>query len=268
MSVKITDTLNRFETVLSRTLDEDRLLSQAPEFKAAVHYALNSGGKRLRPLLVYATGEALGLDAERLDTAACALEYIHTYSLVHDDLPAMDDDIERRGQPTVHVKFDEATAILVGDYLQSAAFDMMRTYEYAGPVLTEAARAMVIGQVLDLQAEADISLANIESIHALKTAALLQAAIMMPLSCVDTMAEVEKTALEKCAQSLGTAYQIQDDLFDRGDGTLNSVDTMGVENAKQRLDELFSNALEQLTLFGERADFLRELTDKIQQRTY
>ena len=188
------------------------------------HGVLN-GGKRMRPLLAYATGTAFGAAAPSLDAAAVAVELIHCYSLVHDDLPAMDDDALRRGQPTVHVAFDEATAILAGDALQSLAFDVLAnaTQPSEGRVrmMAELARAsgvvgMCGGQALDVDATGHGTALNIDSLerlHALKTGALLRAAVR--LGAIAAGADVaSRVALDRYADALGLAFQIRDDLLD------------------------------------------------------
>lgn len=267
MRTIITEYRDRFEQVVTHSLDCETL-TQAPQLQAAVRYALTSGGKRLRPLLVYATGALLNLDDDVCDSLACAIEYLHTYSLVHDDLPAMDDDIERRGQPTVHIQYDEATAILVGDYLQAAAFAQVTPWPAASRILAAAAQGMVVGQSLDLQVANAVSFTEIQSIHQLKTAGVLKASILMPLHCATTVVSDERLTLEKFSDNLGRAYQIQDDLFDQHDGTLNCVVKIGEQQAQHMLAELFAQAFHCLEQFGERAVVLRELTQCIQDRTY
>ena len=190
---------------------------------AAMRHGVLNGGKRMRPLLAYATGTAFGADASRLDAAAVAVELIHCYSLVHDDLPAMDDDALRRGQPTVHVAFDEATAILAGDALQSQAFVAI-----ANATLPDAARAalcaelasaaagMCAGQALDIDATGQAAAFDIESLerlHALKTGALLRASLRMGAIAAGADA-ASRAALDRFADALGLAFQVRDDLLD------------------------------------------------------
>ncbi len=192
---------------------------------AAMRHGVLNGGKRMRPLLVYATGSALGAHDAELDAAAVAVELIHCYSLVHDDLPAMDDDALRRGQPTVHVAFDEANAILAGDALQSLAFDTLAQAplpaERKVAMLAELARAsgaggMCGGQALDIDATgkpSDVGIGALERLHAMKTGALLRSAVRLGALTADADRE-QLDALDRYANALGLAFQIRDDLLD------------------------------------------------------
>ena len=208
----------------------------------AMRHGVLNGGKRMRPLLVYATGTALGADEAVLDAAAAAVELIHCYSLVHDDLPAMDDDALRRGQPTVHVAFDEATAILAGDALQSLAFAVLagasQSPQSRVAMLAELAQAsggMCGGQALDIDAtgRAQPRLAEIERLHALKTGALLRCAVRLGAIAANANAE-DRAALDRYADALGLAFQIRDDLLDiEGDAaTLGKTAGKDVAQAK------------------------------------
>ena len=208
----------------------------------AMRHGVLNGGKRMRPLLVYATGTALGADEAVLDAAAAAVELIHCYSLVHDDLPAMDDDALRRGQPTVHVAFDEATAILAGDALQSLAFAVLagasQSPQSRVAMLAELAQAsggMCGGQALDIDAtgRAQPRLAGIERLHALKTGALLRCAVRLGAIAANANAE-DRAALDRYADALGLAFQIRDDLLDiEGDAaTLGKTAGKDVAQAK------------------------------------
>ena len=199
---------------------------------AAMRHGVLNGGKRMRPLLVYATGTTLGATDADLDAAAVAVELVHCYSLVHDDLPAMDDDALRRGQPTVHVAFDEATAILAGDALQALAFDVLARgalpAEARVTMLAELARAagvagMCGGQALDIDAtgtwgsasagDATFQLADLERLHALKTGALLRCAVRLG-ALAGGASPAQRQALDTYADALGLAFQIKDDLLD------------------------------------------------------
>ena len=208
----------------------------------AMRHGVLNGGKRMRPLLVYATGTALGADEAVLDAAAAAVELIHCYSLVHDDLPAMDDDALRRGQPTVHVAFDEATAILAGDALQSLAFAVLagasQSPQSRVAMLAELAQAsggMCGGQALDIDAtgRAQPRLAEIERLHGLKTGALLRCAVRLGAIAANANAE-DRAALDRYADALGLAFQIRDDLLDiEGDAaTLGKTAGKDVAQAK------------------------------------
>ena len=192
---------------------------------AAMRHGVLNGGKRMRPLLVYATGSALGAHDAELDAAAVAVELIHCYSLVHDDLPAMDDDALRRGQPTVHVAFDEANAILAGDALQSLAFDVLAQAplpaERRVAMLAELTRAsgaggMCGGQALDIEATgkpAGVGIDALERLHAMKTGALLRSAVRLGALAAEA-GRVQREALDRYANALGLAFQIRDDLLD------------------------------------------------------
>jgi farnesyl diphosphate synthase len=255
----------------------------------AMRYAVLGGGKRVRPVLVYATGETLGLSLERLDGAACAIEFIHAYSLIHDDLPAMDDDDLRRGRPTCHKAYDEATAILAGDALQVLAFEVLA----ADPTLPtgSATRLQMIrilaqcsgtqgmagGQALDLAAAGrTLALPDIVRMHEWKTGALIRASVEMAAACSPSLAAHDSAALTRFADAIGLAFQIQDDLLDiEGDpeliGKAVGADqahgkptypaVTGVEPARQRVRELHAQALEQLACLGSAADPLREVSD-------
>ena len=213
----------RAEAALERALPDPATAPQ--RLHAAMRHGVLNGGKRMRPLLVYATGTALGAQAAALDAAAAAVELVHCYSLVHDDLPAMDDDDLRRGQPTVHVAFDEATAILAGDALQTLAFETLAAApqppEQRIAMLAELARAsgvagMCGGQALDIDAtspDPTFLLADLERLHALKTGALLRCAVRLgALAGNATPAQAEQ--LDRYADALGLAFQIRDDLLD------------------------------------------------------
>jgi farnesyl diphosphate synthase len=210
---------------------------------AAMRHAVLLGGKRMRPLLAYATGTAFGADEVSLDAPAAAVELIHAYSLVHDDLPAMDDDALRRGQPTVHVAFDEATAILAGDALQSQAFVVL-----ANAALPDAARAalcaelasaaagMCAGQALDIDATGRASafdIASLERLHALKTGALLRAAVRMGAIAAGADA-ASRAALDRFADALGLAFQVRDDLLDVEGESATLGKTVGKDAAQAK----------------------------------
>ena len=213
--------------------------------RAAMRHAVLLGGKRMRPLLVYATGAMLGADDEALDAAAAAVELIHAYSLVHDDLPAMDDDALRRGQPTVHVAFDEATAVLAGDALQTLAFETL----CGAPVAVEARLAMVAelarasglagmcgGQALDIAATGHgdaLDAAALERLHAMKTGALLRCAVRLGAIAAGADATT-RTTLDRYAEALGLAFQIRDDLLDLDGDSATLGKTAGKDVAQNK----------------------------------
>lgn len=249
----------------------------------AMHYAVE-GGKRLRALLVYGTARCLGLPLSQVDSAAAAVELIHAYSLVHDDLPAMDDDDLRRGRPTVHRAFDEATAVLVGDALGTLAFEVLAA-DASVPAAVRAAlvvilarasgsRGMVGGQALDLDAErrreSPLQLADLQDLHRRKTGALIEACIALPLQVAAPSASTQ-AALQRCAEALGLAYQIQDDVLDvemssetlgktagkdAAHGKLTYVALLGRDTAKHQAGALFAEARSALSGLEERAPLL------------
>ncbi len=196
-----------------------------PRLQEAMRYSLFNGGKRIRPALIYLVNQMLaGLD-EQADVAAAAIECIHSYSLVHDDLPAMDDDDLRRGKPSCHIAFDEATAILAGDALQCLAFELLSNTELLSPeiklklirTLSEAAgyRGMVAGQAFDLSHVGQaISLDELEAMHQHKTGALLKAAVLMGAQCSGKASSAQLQALSQYATAIGLAFQVQDDILD------------------------------------------------------
>jgi farnesyl diphosphate synthase len=266
----------RVERELERWLPPDTAVPQ--RLHAAQRYGALGPGKRIRPALVYATAETLGVPLERVDGAACAVELIHAYSLVHDDLPAMDDDDLRRGRPTCHRAFDEATAILAGDSLQVLAFGILARHP-GGPddaaarvqliaTLAEASgtAGMAGGQALDLAAEGrNLSVAELEQIHELKTGALIRASVMMAAQSAPALDDAGRAALERFAAAIGLAFQVQDDILDvAGDEALlgkpvgsdqaRGLPTypalVGLEAARKRVQQLHAEAAEALAEQG------------------
>ncbi|MEM9301958.1 MAG: polyprenyl synthetase family protein [Pseudomonadota bacterium] len=207
----------------------------------AMRYVVTGGGKRVRPLLTYGAAEALAIDADRVDAIAAALELIHAYSLVHDDLPAMDDDELRRGRPTCHIAFDEATAILAGDALQALAFEavVQGAGAAAGPLVAAFADAcgsqgMAGGQVIDLQAVGHaMTLADLKRMHALKTGALIRAAVVLPAVLVDAPS-IQRKALTGFGECIGLAFQIQDDILDVEGSTEELGKPQGSDEAREK----------------------------------
>jgi geranylgeranyl pyrophosphate synthase len=214
----------RIEGVLARALEIDG--AATPRLLEAMRYSTLAGGKRVRPVLVYATGEAFGAPLELLDPAAASVELIHVYSLVHDDLPAMDNDDLRRGRPTCHRAFDEATAILVGDALQARAFEVLANAPAAISavarlemlrVLADAigTRGMAGGQAIDLEAvKQTLQEPALERMHRQKTGALIQASVLLGAISSGALSAPERAALEKFGAEIGLAFQIQDDILD------------------------------------------------------
>lgn len=269
---RISDYLSHFEDTLKARLVATP--GTDTRLKEAMHYSVFNGGKRLRPLLVFASAEALGLDANTTLAPACAVELIHCYSLVHDDLPAMDDDDLRRGRPTTHLAFDEATAILVGDALQALAYQLMADdplcQSHAQGVLrmlselTDACGAdgMAGGQAWDLQLEKQRpDQATLEQMFALKTGALIRASVMMPCLLVDDLSDHALHHLRSFGDHIGLAFQIRDDLLDiEGEAEIIGKPTgsdlakdkatwpglFGIDEAKQRINALYDQAMASL----------------------
>ncbi len=263
---------------------------------AAMRYAVLGGGKRVRPLLVYLTGEALHVPTERLDAPAVAVELIHAYSLVHDDLPAMDDDDLRRGRPTCHKAFDEATAILAGDALQVLAFQLLSTDDamigndsrrmaIVAELATAAGTAgMAGGQAIDLWAQGrQMDLDTLETMHQLKTGALIRASVLMAAWSAEDAPPRTIGSLTSFGEAIGLAFQIQDDILDvEGEtGTLGKTagadsardkptypSVAGLQVAKRRADDLCSEAIAALSRLDESADPLREMARYIVARAY
>src|SRR6202789_4251706 len=273
---------SRVHAVLDAALPAADLVPQ--RLHAAQRYAVLGGGKRLRPLLVYCTGEALQVPVDILDAPAAAVELIHSYSLVHDDLPAMDNDDLRRGQPTTHRAFDEATAILAGDALQVLAFSLLARDRSAGvslearlkmiQILADASgtAGMAGGQALDLSAVGrSINLEELEAMHRLKTGALIRASVLLAAACAPGLSAAEWDALDGYSQDIGLAFQIQDDILDvegstedlgktsgadaaRDKPTYPSI--MGLNAAKAHAAELKQRACDRLAPFGARTQVL------------
>ncbi|MCK5888566.1 MAG: (2E,6E)-farnesyl diphosphate synthase [Methylococcales bacterium] len=285
---------SRVEKALDARLPKANILPQ--QLHEAMRYSVLDGGKRMRPLLTYATGNALGLASDLLDGPACAVEFIHVYSLIHDDLPAMDDDDLRRGKATSHVKFDEATAILAGDALQALAFEVLANDPTIGgdassrlkmiSVLTKASGSlgMVGGQAIDLGSVGKaLTLPELENMHIHKTGALIRASVnMAALAKPDLDAGVAKK-LDHYAKCIGLSFQVKDDILDeesdtetlgktQGKDQDNNKPTypalLGLAGAKQKAQELHEQAIESLNDFGLEADLLRDLSLYIIQRDH
>jgi farnesyl diphosphate synthase len=262
----------------------------------AMRYSVLGGGKRIRPALLYATAKTLGFAEAEVDAAACAIELIHVYSLVHDDLPAMDDDDLRRGRPTCHKAFDEATAVLVGDALQPLAFQLLAR-DPALPasadirlrlvdMLAEASGTfgMAGGQAIDLGVKGlKPSLEQVEDMHARKTGAVIRASVLMAAECVPSLEPERYAALNDFATAIGLAFQIQDDLLDvLGDvstlGKATGADQerdkpthpalIGIAASQQRVHDLHIRALTALEVFGERGWPLCSLANWLLARRY
>ncbi len=277
----------------------DHFLPSADQVPLRLHNAMRyttlGGGKRVRPLLVYAAGDLFAGSRQLLDQAAVAVEMIHVYSLVHDDMPCMDDDALRRGKPTVHIHYDEATALLTGDALQAQAFEVLsrpvgNTAEAARQlqmlhVLSRAAGSsgMCGGQAIDLSSiGVKLSLRELEQMHILKTGALLRASIFLGALSGKSLSEVEAAALDTYAQAIGLAFQVVDDILDvtsdsatlgktagkdAADNKPTYVSILGLSESQMLAEKLHSDAHRALESFGERGLRLRQLADLIVHRT-
>jgi farnesyl diphosphate synthase len=283
----------RVDAELAKLLGSDRDIPE--RLRRAMEYSVLGTGKRVRPLLAYASGELCALPEEAIDTIAAAVELVHAYSLVHDDLPAMDDDDLRRGRPTTHRQFDEATAILAGDALQALAFEILcadralaERPERQIRVISWLARAagpagMVGGQALDLEAEGRrLDERQLENIHRRKTGELIRAAIMMPSELAD-LSGTARQDLDAFARDIGLLFQIRDDLLEVEQDTATlgksaSSDaanqkstypsTLGIEGARRRAAETQRRATEALQSLGDRSQALLWLSDFILTRSY
>lgn len=260
----------------------------------AMRYATLGGGKRVRPLLVFAAGELTGATPNTLDTVACTVEMIHAYSLVHDDMPCMDDDVLRRGRPTCHVEFDEPTALLVGDSLQTLAFELLASQPLGEPgrqlemitLLAHASgsRGMAGGQAIDLGSVGKaLNQPELELMHALKTGALIRASVLLGALAGNALSTEERQNLDRFAKRAGLLFQVIDDILDctASTATLGKtagkdeaadkptyVSLLGLEAARTYADELRSDALNALAIFGERAARLTQLADYICHRQF
>jgi geranylgeranyl pyrophosphate synthase len=284
----------QIELTLEQILPPDE---QPPQrLHRAMRYSVTGGGKRIRPVLTLAAAIALDIAPERLLKPACAVELIHAYSLIHDDLPAMDNDDLRRGRPTCHKAFDEATAILAGDALQALAFEILATDPECADnaelklqmlrTLAQAAGAagMAGGQAIDLAAvNRSLTLPELEQMHRLKTGALIEASVALASYASAKVTDSERRNLRQYAQAIGLAFQIQDDILDvigdtrtlgktqGADQALNKptyYSLLGLDGARKKLHAVHQAALASLAGFDARANLLRRIADYIVERTH
>jgi farnesyl diphosphate synthase len=261
----------------------------------AMRYAVLGGGKRVRPLLCFAAGEVTGAAPERLEVAASAVELVHAYSLVHDDLPCMDDDVLRRGKPTVHVEYDEATAVLAGDALQTLAFQLLAEHRLADDpreqlemvkslAIAAGSRGMAGGQSIDLEATGSaLTLPELEFMHIHKTGALIRAAVLVGAACGAALGAPARAALDRYAKAVGLAFQVVDDVLDAEASTATLgktagkdsrqgkptyVSVLGVARAKALAEELRADAHAALAGLGERGARLAALADFVVLRKF
>ncbi|MEE8343435.1 MAG: farnesyl diphosphate synthase [Gammaproteobacteria bacterium] len=284
----------RVERALQQRLPRDTI--HPAELHEAMRYAVLNGGKRMRPLLVYASGHVVGANPEALDYPACAVELIHAYSLIHDDLPAMDDDDLRRGTPSCHRAYGEAQAILAGDALQALAFQVLaRTPEHLFvpaislrmvELLAQAAgsRGMVGGQAIDLAAVGqELNIAQLDDMHIHKTGAMIRASVRLGVLCAKTSRPDDMDRLDRFGKQIGLAFQIRDDVLNVTGSTQHLGKTtgsdralkkptypavLGVDAAAERTRDLHREALATLATFGSEADPLRRLCSYIVERNH
>jgi farnesyl diphosphate synthase len=298
MPHKFQSRLDAYQDRVNAALDKYLPSEDPPEHNLAeaIRYSVIGGGKRIRPAMVYAAGEAMDVSTDLLDIPACAVEMIHAYSLIHDDLPAMDDDDLRRGRPTCHKAFDEATAMLAGDALQALAYEILAKdhHEELTPehriqmlsLLTEAsgAHGMAGGQAVDLASVGkQLTLEQLEHMHQLKTGALIRASILLGGMCKQDISEDELRMLSDYAHCIGLSFQIQDDILDvigdtetlgkpQGSDQEQKKPTfpaiLGLEESRQRAIQQHEQALKILEPLDEKADSLRQLSAYIVERQY
>lgn len=301
--IVLKDAIAQYKTRIEQFLTKQLNIADIDEtiLKNAMEYSLLLGGKRLRPFLVYATGKLFNTNLKDLDAPAAALEAIHTYSLIHDDLPAMDDDELRRGSPTCHIKFDEATAILAGDTLQSFAFNVLAKHDYQQvaaqqivkmfTLLSQAATDMCAGQSIDLQQtntldttelDSDVLLINLKEMHRLKTGALIKSAVLLGATCGNaTDKEIE--ILSQYADAIGLAFQVWDDVLDitsdtatlgkpQGSDLAANKTTypalLGLDGAKQKAKNLITQAVHALQQLPYNTQQLEQLAYYIIERDH
>ena len=290
--------LAAYQKRVNAALDKYLPADDPPEHNlaAAIRYSVMGGGKRIRPAMVYAAGEAIGVSTDLMDIPACAVEMIHAYSLIHDDLPAMDDDDLRRGHPTCHKAFDEATAILAGDALQALAYEILAKDDHKEltaqhridmlSLLTEAsgAHGMAGGQAVDLASVGkQLNLAQLEHMHQLKTGALIRASILLGGMCKQNITPLEIESLDNYARCIGLSFQIQDDILDvigdtktlgkpQGSDQAQKKPTfpaiIGLEESRQLAMEQHNLALKHLEPLAEKANSLRQLSAYIVERQF
>lgn len=284
--------LQHYRSRVENRLDGDLSIGEPPALYEAMRYSTLNGGKRVRALLVYLTGHLFGTPESQLDAPAAAIEMVHAYSLIHDDLPAMDDDELRRGKPTCHIQFDEATAILAGDALQTRAFEVLANNSDTAPQarlrqISELAQAsgaqgMVGGQMIDILATGQQQdLNQLQQMHAMKTGALIRAAVRLGYLAAGNTSDIQQHALDRYAGAIGLAFQIRDDILDivsdtetlgkpQGSDLAANKSTypalLGVDGARARAALLHQQALDALDIFDDKAAPLRQISSYIIDR--
>ena len=294
MTTKLSQLLQTYTERVNAQLEQIIPQPTGPGAKLfeAMHYSVFSGGKRLRPALCFAAAEAVSASDSNTMRVAAAVEMIHAYSLIHDDLPAMDDDDLRRGVPTCHIKFDEATAILAGDALQSLAFKQLSELDLSAStslqlvsLLSDLAgcNGMVTGQAIDLASTGkQLSAEELTYMHNHKTGALIEASVVMGAIATDQASSDQLQALRQFSRAIGLAFQIQDDILDvessteelgksQGSDSANNKATytsiLGIEKARSEAERLYQQSLEALSPFGDQAQSLGVLAKFIVHRS-
>jgi geranylgeranyl pyrophosphate synthase len=296
MSAELDQRLKSYTQLVDAQLEQILPPASGPASKLykAMRYSVFNGGKRVRPALCFAAAEAIGASGDNTAKVAAAVEMIHAYSLIHDDLPAMDDDDLRRGMPTCHIAFDEATAILAGDGLQSLAFkqltelvDLPATISLKLiAILSDLAgcHGMVSGQAVDLASTGkQLSTDELNYMHNHKTGALIEASVVMGALATNKASDTQIEALQQFARAIGLAFQIQDDILDiessteqlgksQGSDSANDKATytsiLGVEKARSEADRLYQTSIDALSIFSDSADSLRTLATFIVHRSF
>lgn len=294
MTTKLSQLLQTYTERVNAQLEQIIPQPTGPAAKLfeAMHYSVFNGGKRLRPALCFAAAEAVSASDSNTTRVAAAVEMIHAYSLIHDDLPAMDDDDLRRGVPTCHIKFDEATAILAGDALQSLAFKQLSELDLSAStslqlvsLLSDLAgcNGMVTGQAIDLASTGkQLSAEELTYMHNHKTGALIEASVIMGAIATDQVSSDQLQALRQFSRAIGLAFQIQDDILDvessteelgksQGSDSANNKATytsiLGIEKARSEAERLYQQSLEALSPFGDQAQSLGVLAKFIVHRS-
>lgn len=291
ISLFFEESQNRLETLLEQELHKSKIISK--RLSDAIHYSIFNGGKRFRPTLCYATAIALNAKPEQVNCAAAAIELVHCYSLVHDDLPSMDDDDLRRGKPTCHIAFDEATAILVGDALQAYAFQILSQLNpeissqqklrmVTSLAIASGSEGVAAGQALDLASTNQLcNLSELERIHRYKTGKIISACIDLSAQALHEDGSNKHRALQEYSYALGLAFQVKDDILDiegstevlgkqqGSDQALNKStypNLLGLAQAKEKAEKLHQQAVSALEDFGDEADLLRTLSSYVIHR--
>ena len=284
--------LEHYRTRIEASLESYLPINNPQTLHEAMRYSTLNGGKRIRAVLTYLSGTLFDITEAQLDAPAAAIEMVHAYSLIHDDLPAMDDDALRRGKPTCHIEYSDATAILAGDALQTRAFEILasnnalssdaRLLQISELTRASGATGMVGGQMIDIEAtDQQQSLEQLQQMHAMKTGALIRAAVRLGYLASAEVTTDQKEALDLYAESIGLAFQIRDDILDiesdtetlgkpQGSDLAANKSTypalLGIDGAKSKATQLHQQAIDALTIFDQKAEPLRQISSYIIDR--